>query len=103
MSLVDIIKTSIAKKDITLLYKLKDICDRIHATGDVYNDYGPDDLPSDILYEEMVKLINDNAVDLKIVTHKNIGLNSSYVRKDGLGVSSDEINHMHDKWVLLQN
>ena len=99
MSLVDSIKTGIAKKDIVLLYKLKDICDRIHATGDVYNEYGPEDLPSDILYEEMVKLINDNAVDLKIVTHKNIGLNSSYIRKDGLGVSSNEINHMHDKHI----
>ena len=72
MSLADSIKTGIAKKDIALLYKLKDICDRIHATGDVYNDYGPEDLPSDVLYEEMVKLLlaYGARTDLKDYLHR---------------------------------
>ena len=38
---------------------MKDICDRIHQTGEGYKDYTPEDLPPDELYEEMCKTIRE--------------------------------------------
>ena len=57
------IKKAIAAKDIKTLYELKDICDRIHSTGEAYKGYGKKDLPKDELYEEMVRLIASTASD----------------------------------------
>ena len=59
MSLINQIKTAIAKRNIPQLYELKDICDRIHQTGDSYKGYTIDDLPPDELYEEMVRTIRE--------------------------------------------
>lgn len=58
------IKVAIAKQDIEALYELKDICDRIHETGESYKNYTPKDLPSDALYEEMVRTINAAAAEM---------------------------------------
>lgn len=97
MSLSDQIKIAIAKNDINNLYKLKDICDRIHSTGQNYNSYKPDDLPTDTLYEEMVRKINSTATELKIVTQRGLETNSAYIRKDGQGVSDNGVKHRHEK------
>ena len=99
MSLSDPIKTAIAKNDINNLYKLKDICDRIHSTGQNYNSYKPNDLPSDTLYEEMVRKINSIATELKIVTQRGLETNSAYIRKDGQGVSNNDVKHRHEKYI----
>ena len=99
MSLSDPIKTAIAKNDINNLYKLKDICDRIHSTGQNYNSYTPNDLPSDTLYEEMVRKINSTATELKIVTQRGLETNSAYIRKDGQGISNNDVKHRHEKFI----
>lgn len=99
MSLSDQIKIAIAKNDISKLYKLKDICDRIHSTGQGYETYTPTDLPSDTLYEEMVRKINTIATELKIVTQRGLETNSAYIRKDGQGVSNNDVKHRHEKHI----
>ena len=62
-SLVQLIKIAISKHDIAKLYELKDICDHIHQTGKGYKGYKPEDLPTDELYEEMVRTIESNGSD----------------------------------------
>ena len=52
LTLTESIKVAIAHSDTKAMYKLKDICDRIHSTGSSYNSYTPEDLPSDTLYED---------------------------------------------------
>ena len=99
MSLSDQIKIAIAKNDINNLYKLKDICDRIHSMGQDYETYTPNDLPSDTLYEEMVRKINSTATELKIVTQRGLETNSAYIRKDGQGVSNNDVKHRHEKYI----
>lgn len=99
MSLSDQIKIAIAKNDINNLYKLKDICDRIHSTGQNYETYTPIDLPSDTLYEEMVRKINTIATELKIVTQRGLETNSAYIRKDGQGISNNDVKHRHEKYI----
>lgn len=100
MSLSDSIKTGIAKNDVQALYKLKDVCDRIHSTGQSYLSFTPSDLPPDTLYEEMVRKINSIANDFKIVTQKGLSsANTEYVRKDGQGVSSNDVKHRHEKYI----
>lgn len=99
MSLSNQIKIAIAKNDISNLYKLKDICDRIHSTGQNYETYTPIDLPSDTLYEEMVRKINTTATELKIVTQRGLETNSTYIRKDGQGISTNDVKHRHEKYI----
>lgn len=100
-SLTQEIKTAIAQNDVQQLYKLKDICDRIHSTGNSYLTYSPSDLPTDTLYEEMCRKIDSIASDYKIITQKGISssTNASYIRKDGQGISSDEVKHRHEKYI----
>jgi hypothetical protein len=98
-SLSDQIKTAIVKNDISSMYKLKDICDRIHSTGKDYETYTPDDLPSDILYEEMVGRINSIATELRIVTQRGLETNAAYIRKDGQGISTADVKHRHEKYI----
>lgn len=99
-SLSNQIKTAIAKNDISLMYKLKDICDRVHSTGQDYETYTPNDLPSDTLYEEMVRKINSTATELKIVTQRGLeSTNSAYVRKDNQGISTNDVKHRHEKYI----
>lgn len=99
LSLSDKIKTSIAKNDVQALYKLKDICDRIHSTGETYQSFTSSDLPSDTLYEEMTRKINSIANDYKIITQKGLETNSAYIRKDGQGASSSDVKHRHEKYI----
>ena len=99
MSLSSQIKIAIVKNDVNNLYTLKDICDRIHSTGQNYNSYTPHDLPSDTLYEEMVRKINSIATELKIVTQRGLENNSAYIRKDGQGISSNDVKHRHEKYI----
>lgn len=99
LSLTEQIKTAIAKHDISSMYKLKDICDRIHSTGLDYQSYTSSDLPSDITYEEMVRAINSTANELRIVTQRGLETNSAYIRKDGQGVSSNDVKHRHEKFI----
>ena len=99
-SLSNQLKTAIAKNDISLMYKLKDICDRVHSTGQDYETYAPNDLPSDTLYEEMVRKINSTATELKIVTQRGLeSTNSAYVRKDNQGISTNDVKHRHEKYI----
>ena len=67
-SLTERIKIAIAKRDITALYELKDICDYLHTYGEPYKNYTPEDLPPDSLYEEMVRLIDSTANDITSTT-----------------------------------
>ena len=99
MSLSNSIKTAIAKNDVKALYKLKDICDRIHSTDKPYLSFTTSDLPSDTLYEEMVRKIDSIADDFKIITQKGLSTNSEYVRKDGQGVSTNDVKHRHEKYI----
>lgn len=63
-TLIKQIKTAIAKHDIHALYNLKHICDMIHQTGESFDGYSRDDLPSDELYEEMVRAIEQSATNV---------------------------------------
>lgn len=63
-TLTKLIKIAISKHDIAKLYELKHICDMIHQTGEPFSGYSPEDLPSDALYEEMVRLIETSASDI---------------------------------------
>lgn len=57
MSLITLIKTAIVERNVEELYRLKNICDQIHSTGEEYDGYTIEDLPSDTLYEEMVSVL----------------------------------------------
>ena len=63
-SLTTQIRLAIGHKDIKALYDLKDICDHIHSSGNEYKGYTTKDLPSDALYEEMVRTIDNSADDV---------------------------------------
>ncbi|KAH7832106.1 uncharacterized protein MONOS_10788 [Monocercomonoides exilis] len=51
------IRKCIAEKDINSLLVYKDICDHLHEGEDEYKGYKSVEIPSDTLYEEMVRLI----------------------------------------------
>lgn len=70
--LSDEIKQAIVKNDIMAMYRLKDICDRIHSTGEPYQGYTQEDLPSDALYEEMVRKITELSSTTRIITERKI-------------------------------
>lgn len=99
LTLTESIKVAIAHSDTKAMYKLKDICDRIHSTGSPYNSYTPEDLPSDTLYEELVNRINSSASELKIVTQRGLENNTAYIRKDGTGISTTDVSRRHEKHI----
>lgn len=99
LSLKKQIKIAITNNDIDKMYELKDICDRMHSTGEGYKNYIPGDLPTDTLYEELVRKIDSSAYDLRIVSQKGLETNASYVRKDGQGISTNEVKHRHEKYI----
>lgn len=87
-TLVQQIKLAISKKDIQTLYELKHICDIIHQTGESFNGYSPSDLPSDTLYEELVRTIDSSADD---VVQMVIAESSTTV--------DDSVKHRHQKLI----
>lgn len=56
-SLSSRIRIAISTSNLADMYDLRDICDRIHTTGEPYNGYTTSDLPTDALYEELVRAI----------------------------------------------
>lgn len=95
------IKQAINDKNITKLYEYKDICDRLHSTGQEYKGFTPEDLPSDSIYELMCETINDFALECKILTQTglNYSANTMYVRKDGKGISTTDITHRQERYI----
>lgn len=61
LSLTDQIRVAITSGNIQEMYRLKDICDIIHSTGNEYQNYTPNDLPSDPVYQLLEKKINELA------------------------------------------
>ena len=85
-TLIKQIKTAIAKHDIHALYNLKHICDMIHQTGEPFDGYTKEDLPSDELYEEMVRTIEQSAMNVTEVVIAD-------------QTANPEVKHRHQKLI----
>lgn len=101
-TLSDLIKIAITQNDFEQLLKLKDICNEMHQNGKPYQNYNPEDLPTDTLYEELTRKITD--MSKAIATQMNKGIPSSDYVRDGHVISTStkyirRDNAISDVWM----
>ena len=88
-TLSDSIRLAISHRNITELYRLKDICDHLHQGFPTYESFNESDLPTDSLYEELVSSINNIASSMNVITSSGLQSHATITR-DGKQVNNKE-------------
>ena len=99
-SLSHLIRSAITSHNTAELYRLKDICDRLHNGVPSYLDYTADDLPNDTLYEELNRTIKSSQAGIPILTSR--GMQHNTIIKDGKQINNKAYlrdNLLPDLWM----